>query len=158
MPDFESILGRLLKHRVEFVLIGGYAAIVHGSPLVTQDMDICCRFSATNLLRLQKAVADLHPVHRMTPQRLPLRLTRRNCRGLKNLYVSTDWGVLDCLGAVAGLGDYREVLRQSEQLDLGFGICRLLTLDALIESKKALDRPRDRESLRVLKAIAEQRR
>lgn len=155
MPDFESILKRLIESRVQFVIIGGYAAVAHGAPLLTQAVDICARFSAGNLLRLQKALAGLHPVHRMTPDRRPLQLTADSRRGLKNLYLSTEWGVLDCLGSVAGLGDYAAVLKNSLKVDLGFGTCRILSLAALIKSKKAMDRPRDREALLLLKAIRE---
>ena len=64
--------------------------------LVTQDIDICCPFTTGNLLRLQEAIADLRPVHRLTPQRIPLHLTRENCAGLQNLYLGTDLGPLDC--------------------------------------------------------------
>ena len=78
MSDLETLLKRLLDQRVEFVIVGGYAVMAHGAPLVTQDVDICCRFNAANLLRLQAAAADLHPVHRMTPQKLPLHLTRKS--------------------------------------------------------------------------------
>ena len=80
-----DLLARLVKANVKFVLIGGYACIVHGGTLTTEDVDICCDFSSDNLLRLQQAVADIHPVHRMTPKRIPLSLTAENCQNLKNL-------------------------------------------------------------------------
>ena len=158
MPDTESLLQRLIEHEVELVIVGGYAAVAHGVTLVTQDLDICCRFSRENLMRLQAAVSDLRPTHRMTPDRLPLQLTPENCRGLKNLYLGTDLGQLDCLAEITGVGDYDDVLRQSEEVDLGFGICRIITIDALILSKEAMDRPRDREAVIQLKAIRERER
>lgn len=153
MSDLEALLKRLVEHRVEFVIVGGYAAVVHGVTLVTQDVDACCRFSPKNLLCLQEAVADLHPVHRMTPQKLPLELTAENCRGLKNLYLRTDLGVLDCLGEVSGVGGFDTVSRKSISVNLSFGECRILNLDALIKAKEAMDRPRDRQALLQLQAI-----
>jgi molybdopterin-guanine dinucleotide biosynthesis protein len=45
MPDFESLLSRLIDHHVDFVIVGGFAAVAHGSSLLTQDVDICCRLS-----------------------------------------------------------------------------------------------------------------
>ena len=155
MRDLNSLLERLVRHQVDFVVVGGYAAVAHGSTLVTMDVDICCDFSAGNILRLQDAVRDLHPVHRMTPKRLPLALTARSCEGLKNLYLDTDDGQLDCLGAVMGIGDFSEVKRRSVEIELPFGRCRILTLDALIEAKKAMGRPRDEETVLQLTAIAE---
>lgn len=152
MSDLEALLKRLVD-RVEFVIIGGYAAVVHGVTLVTQDVSVCCRFTPKNLLHLQEALADLHPVHRMTPQKLPLELTAKSCRGLKNLYLKTDFGVLDCLSQVSGVGGFDTVSRKSISVDLGFGGCRILNLDSLIKAKEAMDRPRDRQALLQLQAI-----
>jgi hypothetical protein len=153
LSNLEALLKRLLDQHVEFVIVGGYAVMAHGVPLLTQDVDICCRFNADNLLRLQAAVADLHPAHRMTPQKLPLTLTRESCAGLKNLYLRTDLGVIDCLGEVSGLGDFDAVLRESVTLQLDMGDCRVLSLDALIRAKEAMNRPRDREAIIELRAI-----
>ncbi len=158
MAGLESLLERLVRRRVQFVVVGGYAAAAHGATLVTQDVDICCRFSPSNLLRLQEAVADLHPVHRMTPRRLPLALTEAACRGLKNLYLDTDLGQLDCLGSVLGLGGFEIVLKRSIRIKLPFGFCRILSLDALIVAKEAMDRPRDHAAAAELKALHSRRR
>lgn len=92
----------------------------------------------------------------MTPQRLPLALTPSSCPGLKNLYLDTDHGQLDCLGTVLGIGDFPEVKRRSVEVELPFGRCRILALDALIEAKTAMGRPRDREAVLQLSAIREQ--
>jgi hypothetical protein len=106
-------------------------------------------------LRLQQALKDINPVHRMTPQRLPLDLTAENCKGLKDLYLSTDWGQLDCLGQVKGIGGYEEVVRRSDQIELEIGACRILTIQALIEAKRAMNRPHDIEAVLQLTAIKE---
>jgi hypothetical protein len=158
MADFEDLLKRLVQHHLDFVIVGGYAAVAHGISYLTQDIDICCSFEPDNLLRLQQAVADLHPVHRMTPQRLALKLTRETCQDLNNLYIDTDLGQLDCLGHISGVGAYDQVKQCSIKVDLSFGPCRVLDLDALIESKKAMNRPRDREVLLQLKAIKERQK
>ena len=158
MADLTDLLARLSREKVEYVIVGGFAAVLHGSSVVTEDVDICCRFTATNLLRLQKAVADLHPVHRLTPKRLPLKLTAANCRGLKNLYLETDWGVVDCLGEVLGLGSYANVRKQSILVALPFGRCRAVSLAALIKAKEAMGRPHDLKSVEQLKAIQARRR
>ena len=74
MQNLSELTRRLIEAQVEFVLIGGFAAVAHGVTLVTRDVDICCRFTERNLLRIQQAFADLHPVHRSRPD-LPLALT-----------------------------------------------------------------------------------
>jgi len=153
MPDLEGLLTRLIEYDVDFVVVGGFAAVAHGGTMLTQDIDICCDFSAENILRLQQAVADLHPVHRMTPDRLPLTLTSENCRGLKNLYLDTDYGQLDCLSSVKGLGHFAEVKKGSIRVELNAGACRILAIDALIKAKEAMGRPRDAETVLELRAI-----
>jgi hypothetical protein len=158
VPDLESLLERLVRSRVAFVVVGGFAAVAHGVSLLTEDVDVCCRFTAPNLLRLQAALADLHPVHRMTPARLPLALARQSCVGLKNLYLDTDYGQLDCLGTVKGIGDYNSVARRSVRVHLPFGPCCVLEIDALIRSKEAMNRPRDRAAIVQLRAIQERAR
>ena len=86
MPALESLLERLVQRQVELVIVGGFAAVAHGASLLTQDVDICCPFTVANLDRLQNALADLHPVHRLTPARLPLQITADNLGRLENLY------------------------------------------------------------------------
>jgi hypothetical protein len=151
---FLNLIERLKKGGVKFVLVGGFAGIVHGCTYVTQDIDICCDFSAANLLALQKALKNLHPVHRMTPKRLKLKLTAENCTQLKNLYLDTDIGQVDCLDSIKGLGDYEDVENLSETRDLGDGLqIRVLTINSLIKARKAMKRPRDKEAILQLEAI-----
>jgi hypothetical protein len=152
MQNLSELTRRLVEAQVEFVLIGGFAAVAHGVTLVTRDVDICCRFSETNLMRIQTAFADLHPVHRSRPD-LPLALTPEQCASLKNLYLKTDLGVVDCLGEVLGVGDFESVLKHSIQLELPFGGCRILDLDAMIQAKEAMGRDHDRITLKQLREI-----
>ncbi len=151
---FLNLIEQLKKGGVKFVLVGGFAGVVHGCTYVTQDIDICCDFSAANLLALQKVLKDLHPVHRMTPQRLKLKLTVESCTQFKNLYLDTDIGQVDCLASIQGLGDYEDVEKLSEIRDLGGGLrIRVLTIDSLIKARKAMNRPRDKEAVLQLEAI-----
>ncbi|MCF7848014.1 MAG: hypothetical protein K9M45_04125 [Kiritimatiellales bacterium] len=155
MKELTDILSLLAKHHVDFVVVGGYAVAAYGSALVTQDIDICCDFSADNLMRLQQALESNNPVHRMTAKRLPLVLTPEKCKGLKNLYLDTDNGQLDCLGSVLGIGNFEAVKRRSIVVDIDDFQCRLIDLAALIEAKKAMGRPRDLAAVQELEAIRE---
>jgi len=125
---------------------------------MTRDVDIVCRMQPDNLLRLFEVLEPLHPVRRMTPQRLPFTREQAGKTDLKNLYLSTDWGQLDCLGEVKGLGDYAACLALSEPIDLDGTEIRVLTLDALITAKRAMGRPRDLHAVLELEAIRERRR
>jgi hypothetical protein len=150
---FLDLLERLVRAGVDFVIVGGYAGIVHGCTYTTQDVDIACDFSPANLRLLQEAISDLHPVHRMTPGRQPLELTPENAGEFRNLYLDTDLGHLDCLSEIQGIGPYEQVKRASQSIEVEGMQLHVLTIDALIRAKEALHRPRDREALRQLKAI-----
>ena len=151
----KALLGRLHQHGVEFVLIGGVCGVMHGSGMLTVDLDICCRFSPANLRRVESALRDLHPYHRLTPNKLPFVLTDELCLSLKNLYLQTDLGKLDCLGDVLGVGNYEAALVHSVEFNMSFGAIRMLDLETLIVSKEAVAREKDKYALPVLRALAE---
>lgn len=155
--DFVNLLERLVNNGVDFVIVGGFAGVVHGCTYVTQDIDICCDFSPSNLLALQRAVSDLNPIHRMTPQRKKLELTEEACAQLKNLYLDTREGQLDCLSFLDGLGDYTQAKQESEVIEVEGTKMRVLSLDALVRTKRAMNRPRDKEAISQLEAIKELR-
>jgi hypothetical protein len=153
--DFYSLLKKLSQSQVDFVLIGGFASVTHGCTEITEDIDICCDFNPANLLKLQKALADLHPVHRMTPNKIPLELTEESCKDLKNLYLDTDLGQLDCVSFVQGVGGFEEVKSRSESVSTEDTSYLVLSIDALIRSKKSMGRPRDKEAVIQLESIKE---
>jgi|SRR5829696_172665 len=157
MAQLNKLVERLIASRVEFVLVGGFAAVAHGVSLMTQDIDVCCRFSPENLRAIEAAVAGLHPVHRMTPQKLPFVLTDELCASLKNLYLDTDFGPMDCLSSVPGIGDFEDAKRRSIELPITAGACPVLDIDALIEAKSATNRTHDRMTILQLKAIKERK-
>ena len=155
MGELRRILELLVQHNVEFVLVGGYAAMVHGVSLVTRDIDICTHFSRPNLERIHAAVADLHPYHFLTPQEIPFAIPPGFEKGLRNLYIGTDMGRLDCLGEILGIGDYAAAQTVSIPLPLPFGSVWMLDRKAMIRAKSALDRPQDKVTVMQLMAMEE---
>ena len=155
MAELQRILERLVRNEVECVLVGGYAAMVHGVSLVTKDIDICTHFSRQNLERIHAALADLHPYHFLTPQEIPFTIRPGFEDGLRNLYIGTDIGRLDCLGEVLGIGDYAAARAASIPLQLPFGCVWMLDRKAMIRAKSALDRPHDKVTVMQLLAIEE---
>lgn len=156
MPqDDKALLLRLQEQHVEFVIIGGVCSVLHGASLVTLDLDVCCPFDPVTLYRIQAALKGLHPLHRLAAHKLPLVLTDELCSRLKNLHLQTDLGILDCLGEVAGVGDYAACLRASVVQETSFGRVRTLSLDAIIAAKLAAGREKDLAAVRQLRAIKE---
>ena len=80
-------------------------------------------------------------------------MTKEQCASLKNLYLRTDLGVLDCLGEVLGVGSYDDVALHSIEVELPAGKCCVLGVDALIQAKEAMGRDHDKMTVKQLKAI-----
>jgi len=151
----QALLIRLKSSGLDFVVIGGVCAVHHGVPMATFDLDICCPFGEENIRRIESVVADLHPSHRLTANKLPLEMTRDRFGDLKNLYLQTDLGKLDCLSDVAGIGGFAAVDRQSIVAKFSFGEFKFLSLNALILAKEAAGRDQDLAMLRFLRPIRE---
>jgi hypothetical protein len=156
--ELEEILRRLINNGVEFVLVGGFASVVHGAPMVTRAIDVCLRFSRGNLEKLARAFHDVHPTHRMTPQRLAFEVTDQNWGSFKSIYLEMDIGILDCLGEILGIGDYEEVLAQSDLISLPVGSFRILRIGSLIKAKETTARPHDLQAAAHLRLIQQRRK
>ncbi|HEX4266072.1 MAG TPA: hypothetical protein VH597_17180 [Verrucomicrobiae bacterium] len=153
MDQLTEILRRLHDAKVEFSLIGGFASRYYGVTLVTEDVDVCARFNPENLRRIESAMKEFNPIHRLAANKLPLELTDDLCSRLKNLYLRTDIGVLDCLSEVAGIGDFDAVLKHSQKVSFPFGHCYILKIEALIQAKQAVGRQQDLLAVQQLSAI-----
>jgi len=153
----QALLTRLSEESTDFVVIGGVCCVYYGVSLATFGLDICCQFGEPNLRKIEKAVRDLHPFHRLAANKLPLELTADLCSRLHNLYLRTDLGRLDCLSEVAGIGGYEKVLERSEKAKFSYGEFRFLTIAALIEAKEAVGRECDLSAIKQLRAIKEKR-
>jgi hypothetical protein len=153
MDQLTEILRRLHDAKVEFSLIGGFASRYYGVTLVTEDIDVCARFTPENLRRIESALKDFNPFHRLAANKLPLELTDDLVSRLKNLYLKTDIGILDCLSEVAGVGDFEAVLKESQIVSFPFGDCHILKIESLIRAKQAVGRQHDLLAVQQLAAI-----
>lgn len=154
----EDLLNELHRLRVEFIIIGGMAAVAHGSAYLTLDLDLCYSRKKGNLETLAQALASFHPRLRGAPPDLPFRLDAATLRSGMNFTLSTDLGDLDILGEVSGLGGYAEVSSFSEEIEVYGMCCRVLTLEGLIKNKKAVGRTKDLMLLPELEALLEIRK
>lgn len=119
------------------------AAVLHGSAYVTADLDICYSRDKENLKKLATALVPFNPALRGAPTDLPFRLDADSLNSGLNFTLTTDLGDLDILGEVTGLGGYPVVLRFSEELEIFGKSCKVLSLEGLITSKRAIRRAKD---------------
>lgn len=154
MENLTLLLKRLLEYKIEFILVGGYAAVLHGSSQVTHDVDICALIDESELQKLKIALKDLEPKHRMNPSFQPsLEEYPKPGQNLDNYYLKTKSGVLDIIKRVDPIGDYEDVKKNALTIELFGYLCRVISLDDLIKAKSYMTRPKDKSVLRELLAV-----
>lgn len=158
MQQTPELLRRLVDAGVEFVVIGGMAAIAHGSATFTQDFDITASFSEDNLARLLKALAPFHPRYALAVPKRSVTESPAELSANRNLYLLTDLGRLDILSEVPPVGAYADVAVRATTLELYGRPCRIMGLDDLIAVKRHLGRDKDRLVERELLALRARQR
>jgi predicted nucleotidyltransferase len=138
---------------VDFVLIGGVAARLHGSPSLTRDIDVCHARDQANLERLSTALGALHARLRGVDDDVPFLLDARTLATGANFTFITDAGDVDVLALPSGVDGYDELVRNAKEVDVGGFTVKLCDLDDLITMKRAAARPKDLIELEVLYAL-----
>ena len=150
--DLDALIEALAKAGVEFVIVGGAAAVLHGSPTTTLDLDIVHSRSPENVARLMKVLDRLDARIRDPAGRL-LRPTQELLQHGGQLRLTTTLGPLDPMGKLHDGRGYEELLEVSEWVTDGDLKLRVLDLRTLIEVKIEAGRAKDRLVLPVLIAL-----
>lgn len=157
MNAFDPVgaLAQLLAHEVDFVLIGGLAARLHGSPTVTDDLDISHRKDQANLERLARCLDEMNARLRLPDpdERVDVDLDWRILHAADSFTFFTDFGALDCLALPAGIDSYDELVMRSIPMALGRINVRIASLDDLMAMKRAAGRRKDLIELEILAAL-----
>lgn len=152
--DPDAVLHELDRREVRFVIIGGMAAALLGSPLITGDLDICYDRAPDNLDRLAAALVELQATLRGAPPDVPFLLDAKTLAAGDCFTFDTKHGPLDILGTPAGMrGGYAELVKRTVRFDLGGLEVNVASLDDLIAMKRAAGRPKDRVAVEVLGAL-----
>ena len=152
---FDLAIRSLADAGVEFVLIGGWAAILNGSVRTTNDLDICYARSSENHERLVRALAPFSPRPRDFPGDLPFVWDAATLKNGTIFTLSTTAGAIDLLAEVAGLGSFDQVKASSKQVRAFDRHVLTLDLRGLIAAKRAAGRPRDLQALPELESLLE---
>jgi hypothetical protein len=155
--DPEALLMELTRAGVEFIVVGGTAAILHAAPITTQDLDIVHRRSPENVGRLLEVLVRIDAVMRYDLANRGLRPTAEMLAGRGQINLSTSLGPLDPLCELGEGQGYDELLEHSEVMTDGELRIRVLDLPTLIDVKSKTGRAKDRAVLPVLIATLEER-
>lgn len=157
-----ALLERLARHRVDYVLIGGVAERLWGSPRLTDDLDVCPATGRTNLRRLAAALNELGAAFR--PAGLeegfapPEPWSESSFGNFTSLALTTPHGWLDVWFRPDGTSGYDELVRNAGEVELGGIPVRIASLDDIIRSKEAAGGTRYLAQLPLLRELREQRR
>ena len=159
-PEFapERILATLHAHGVRCVLIGGFAAVLYGSPFVTTDIDVVPAGDLENLGRLSEALRELHAKvwTASEPDGLPFNNTATSLGAVGIWNLVTDHGRLDITFAPSGTDGYDDVARDAVHLVVLGAEVDVASLADVIRSKEAAGRDKDRLVLPTLRRIADE--
>ena len=156
-PNFDEILPILVQNDIRFIVIGGGAALAHGAARLTYDVDVVYARDLENLRRLATALQPYQPYLRGAPPGLPFHWDERTLKSGLNFTLTTTLGDLDLLGEVAGGGFFEQLLPFTQELETFSVRCRFVTLEKLIQLKRAAGRPKDLEAIAELQALLEER-
>jgi hypothetical protein len=155
-PSFREILEVLNRHRVEYIVVGGVAAVIHGAPITTFDLDTLVRVDQGNAQRLLQALTELDARYR--EHRTLLQPTQDDILAGGHMLLMTRAGPLDVLGFIGDGQRYEDLKPASSEVDMNFGMLRVLNLNELIRQKKAMDRPKDRAVADLLEEVLRSRK
>ena len=154
--DLAQVIPPLALAKVDFILIGGMAAILHGAARVTFDVDVLYLRSRENIERLATALAPYRPSLRETPPGLPFTWDAKTIRSGLNFTLTTELGDIDLFGEVTGGETYTDLSPHSFEVE-AFGVhFKCIDLPTLIRIKEAADRPKDREAIAELRVLLEE--
>lgn len=154
----DEILERLVSRGVDFVVIGGIAAVLHGSPRATFDLDVCFATDDTNLEALGEVLVGLDAGLKGVDDDVPFVPNAQTLRRVEVLTLDTAAGELDVLTRPSGAPRYDVLRRRAERFDLGGFSVLVASLEDLIGMKQAANRPKDRADVEELETIRRLRR
>lgn len=158
--DLARLLEVLDRHKVAYVLIGGLAAVYHGSPFPTEDADITPKADQANLARLAAALSELEARIRTDsePDGLPFNFDAESLAAIETLNLTTIAGDLDLAFTPAGTSGYDDLLRDASPAELYGATVQIASLADVIRSKQAANRAKDQRVLPTLREILARRR
>lgn len=158
--DPQEIFATLERHGVRFVVIGGVAAILHGAPHVTTDVDIVPEEGRDNLARLSAALKELNARIRVAgePEGIPFDHSAESLARVRIWNLVTDRGNLDLTFVPSGTRGYDDLVRDAEPMTVRGVEVPVASLADVIRSKEAAGRERDRLVLPTLRRLLERQR
>ena len=153
--DLSAILEGLIEAGVEFILVGGLAAVVQGAPVTTLDIDIVHNRSSENIARLLAFLKSIDAVHRRPDNRV-VKPKKEDISGTGHALFTTRLGPLDVLAVIEEGRAYQDLLEHTVEIEFRGHTVRVLKLKTLVELKRTSRDPKDKQRLPVLEETLRQ--
>lgn len=150
--DFTRILVTLHRHEVEFIVVGGVAAALAGSPAVTFDVDIVYQLTGDNVERLDRALGEMKARYK-DPAGRDIRPDTSKLETMKVHRLLTEHGDLDVLATAGADQTYADLVDRTREYEIEGRRLLVLNLEALIETKRQAGRPKDLHGLLFLEQL-----
>jgi hypothetical protein len=157
-PEAGRLLGPLISHGVDFILIGGQAGIAHGSSYPSYDLDVLYARGHDNVVRLVAALEEIGVRLRGAPKDLPFTLDARTIENGANFTFITPYGDLDVLADAAGTPSYAELKSAAIEREVFGHVVRVASIDHLIAMKRAANRTKDKLMVEEYIELADEQR
>lgn len=156
MRSFLAVLRALADHGVDFIVVGGVAAVLRGAPINTFDVDVTHATASDNVQRLLEALSELDAYYRYRPE---LRPNASHLSSPGHQLLMTKFGPLDLLGAIGKGRSYADLLPDTVEMDLTAEVrIRVLGLETQIAVKEEIGGDKDLAALPVLRRTLEEAR
>ena len=149
---FDEVLRVFIRNEVEFIVVGGIAAILQGSPLTTEDVDVVYLSSEENNFRLAKALGELEAYY-FDPAGRQIEPDVSRLASMRIHLLKTRCGRVDVLRTVGKDLAFHDLVGKSRVLEVEELRVRVLDLETIIETKEHADRPKDRYQLLFLRQL-----
>jgi hypothetical protein len=160
MPEGNLVatLRRFTESSVQFIVVGGVAAVLHGAPVQTFDLDLVYSREPANIDRILSVLEDLEAVFRIQPERR-LRPGGSHLAAGRHLNLVTRFGPLDLLATIGQDAGFPELLPYSEEMDVGPGVrIRVLSLEMIVSTKEKVASEKDLAVLPILRRTLDEMR
>jgi len=151
--DVERLLERLTTRGVDFVIVGGIAAVLLGSARITRDLDVCYATDEGNLEALGEVMLELDARLRGVDEVVPFVPDWRTLRRVELLTLNTDAGPLDLISRPPGAPGYEALRRNARRFDVGGFSVLVASIDDMLAMKRSAGRPQDLADIEELEAI-----
>ena len=153
--DLGALLEGLLEADIKFILVGGLAAVVQGSPVTTMDVDIVHNQSSENIAKLFKFLKSIDAIYRR-PDNKVIEPRAEDLSGLGHALFTTRLGPLDVLAVIEEGKTYEDLLEHTVEIEFRGHTIRVLDLKMLIQLKRTSNNPKDKQRLPVLEETLRQ--